>query len=107
MLWAGLLLPPFAMLTQMQVNYSLLRWACDGGYQLPLHLVSLAALVVTALSGWMAWRSWQRAGREWPGEEGGTLTRSRFMALVGLLTSTLFFVVIIAQWIPVFIFKPC
>jgi len=39
--------------------------------------------------------------------EGTGLARGRFMALTGLLVSALFFLLILAQTIPIFFIDPC
>jgi hypothetical protein len=107
LLWAGLLVPPAAWLLQLQAAYLMVYVSCATGGNLAYHLASLAALAVAAAGGLLSWRNWRRAGPEVPGERGGPLTRSRFMALLGVLTGALFSVVIIAQWLPGFILPPC
>jgi hypothetical protein len=106
-LWAGVLVPPMALLSHMQVNYTLTQQLCPGGRTLWLHLVTILFLLITAGIGLIAWRAWGRAGRLWPDESENRKVRNRFMAAVGLLISGLSFLVILAQWIPQFIFNPC
>jgi hypothetical protein len=106
-LWAGLLLPPLAFLINLEVAYALVPVACSSQNALPVHLVHLTCLILTLLGGIIAWRSWQRIGATWPGEEGGAVARSRFMAGTGVLSSVLFALVIVAQWIPSFLLNPC
>jgi hypothetical protein len=106
-LWAGVLAGPLATLTQLQVNYALVLWACGAGREWALHLVSLLALLVTAAGGLLSWRNLRRAGGGWEEEGAGVLPRSRFMAVVGVLISVLISLVVIAQWIPIFVYGPC
>ena len=107
-LWAGVLAGPTAMLAQLEVNYALVNWACGAArWELALHLVSLLALVVTVGAGLLSWRNWRRAGGGWEDEGAGVMPRSRFMAAVGILISALFSLVIIAQWISIFVHGPC
>ena len=106
-LWAGVLAGPLAMLTQLQVNYALVLWACGAGREWALHLVVILALVVAIAGGLLSWRNWRRAGAGWEDEGAGPLPRSRFMAAVGILISALLSLVIIAQWIPIFVYSPC
>ncbi len=106
-LWAGILAGPVAWLLQMQTGYALVPWACATGHVFVLHLVTLGGLLIAAAGALIGWREWQRAGREWPKGKGGPQTRRRFMAVLGLLTSVLFFFVIVAQGIPSFILNPC
>jgi hypothetical protein len=72
-----------------------------------LHALSVLTLALALAGGWVAWREWKRAGAEYPGEEGGTIPRSRFMAFLGMLGSALFSLTILAQWTASFFLNPC
>lgn len=106
-LWFATLAGPAAWLLGLNADYALVRIACTEWTMLPLHLVSLATLALALGGGVVAWREWQRAGGEWPGEGGGVLTRSRFMAVLGLLGSGLFSLIIVAQWTTKLFLNPC
>jgi hypothetical protein len=106
-LWAGVLLAPLAFLSNLQVNYTLTQQLCPGGRTILLHIVTIIFMLIAAGGSLIAWRTWQRAGKEWPDESGDNRTRNRFLALVGLMLSALSFLIIFAQWIPQFIFNPC
>src|SRR4051812_45535055 len=106
-LWAGILAGPIAWFLQMQVSYALVPWACATGHLIVLHLLTLGGLLIAAAGALTAWREWQRLGREWPKGAGGPQARSRFMAVLGLLASIMFFLVILAQGIPSFLLNPC
>ena len=109
-LWAGLLVGPMAGLIQLQVNYALVLWSCSHRALWPLHLVSVLALLATLFAGLIAYRVWQRLSvtRVSVKEDGaGPIARSRLMSLVGLLISILMSLVIIAQWLAVFVYDPC
>lgn len=106
-LWTGLLAGPVVWLMQFQANYTLVQWVCRGGTHLVMYLVTLFALLLVACAGFLSWRLWQEAGRDWPDEEAGPRPRSRFMAVMGLITSAFFFMIIIAQAIPNLFFAPC
>ncbi len=107
LLWLSVLAPPMAALTQLQTNYALVLWACGAGQTWALHLVAALALAVAAGSGLLAWRNWRRAGADWEDGGAGVLPRSRFMAAVGMLVSAHSALVIIAQWIAVFVYSAC
>jgi hypothetical protein len=107
LLWWGVLAPPLTMLIQMQINYSLVLWACAAGRTWAIHLVFILALGITILSGLLSFRNWRLAGAQWEADGAGVLPRSRFMAVVGILISGLITLVLIAQWIPVFVYGPC
>ncbi len=106
-LWAGLLLAPAAFLLNLEVAYALVPTACSTGTRLLMHIVHLVCLFLAAAGALTAWRSWRLTGEIWPGGAGGRLSRSRFMAGVGLLLSLFIVMVIVAQWIPSFVLSPC
>jgi hypothetical protein len=106
-LWSGLLLPPLAFLTNLAIAYALVPRACTTNEPLLLHLVHFVSLLLTLAGGLVAWRVWRATGAEWPGDAGGPLGRSRFLAGSGLLSSGMFALVILAQWFPGFVLDPC
>lgn len=106
--WAGLLIGPLAWLLQLQVAYTLVPWACAHDvHAISLHIVTIATLLLAAGGCFIAWHTWQAAGQQWPSGEGGAIGRSRFMAVLGLVTSAMFFLVILMQGIASFILHPC
>jgi hypothetical protein len=107
LLWACVLAGPLAALAQLQANYALVLWACGSGGTWALHAVSLLALLVAAGAGLLAWRNWRKAGARWEDGGAGVLPRSRFMSAVGMFVSAHSALVVIAQWIAVFIFGAC
>jgi hypothetical protein len=106
-LWTGILTGPLAWGLHLQASYALTQVACDTGRQWLLHLVSLGALLLVAAGGSIAVRLWRRlpAGSASEGEE--LWTRSRFMALFGMVFSAFFGLVIVAAWIPSWILGAC
>jgi hypothetical protein len=106
-LWFGVLAGPLAFLVNLQVMYMLVPWACTGGWRLGLWLFP-PLMVALALAGVLvAWTSWRRVGREWPGEEGGPQPRSRFLATLGVLVSATMALVVVAHWLATFFISPC
>jgi len=106
-LWFGILAGPLAFLLNLQLSYMLVQPVCVTAHHIILHLVPAGALLLTASGGVSAWRNWQRTGQVESSIAAGVLPRSRFMAGVGLLTSGLFILAIVAQWLPNFILTPC
>jgi hypothetical protein len=99
---------PFAVLASMQAKYVVVPWACGAGAGVAaLHLTALAAVLLAVWVGWLAMRSWRRAGGGWPDEEGGPRGRSRFMSVLGMMLSALSILVIVAQWLPDLLGSPC
>lgn len=106
-LWAGFLIAPLAFLLNLQADYTLTQKLCPAGPMLILHLLTLLFLLGAVGGGYLAWLNWQRAGLIWPGEAANKHVRNRFLAALGLAFSVLCSLIIIAQWIPQFIFNPC
>lgn len=106
-LWTGVLGGPIVWLFSFEAKYALAPWACTFQDKMGLYLVSLAALVLCAGSGILAWREWTALGKEWPGGGGGTEARSRIMAIGGVLMSAMFFLVVLAQAIPEVLLQAC
>ncbi len=106
-LWAGLLAGPLAALLQLEANYALVLHACRTGDEFWLHVVSVVALALTVAGGLLSWRNWRSAGAEWEDEGAGVRPRSSFMAAVGIMINALLALVVVAQWIPIFVYGPC
>jgi hypothetical protein len=106
-LWAANLLGPAAVLATLQVSYMLADRACPTGDMLPVHLTSLAGVLVALLGGAIGWREWRRWAARHAGEDGGRAGRSLFLSLLGLLTSGVAALVIVAQWSANLFFHPC
>ena len=108
--WFGVVGPPLAMLTFQEVAYGLAPWACARGGpfgRVPMHAAMLLALGVSVWAGLVAWRNWQRAGGEWPGDDGDPRARTRFLSALGVLGSAFFALIVVGQWVAVFVFHPC
>lgn len=89
-LWLGFLLPPAAWLLHVSVSFGVATALCGSGSQWVLHLLTVAALAVSLAGGWIAWRNWRATGEDTNPDEGGTLARSKFLALAGLASSAFF-----------------
>jgi hypothetical protein len=105
--WVGLLLAPVVFAAHLQINYVLIRWACLRHGDVWVHVVDVLAVLAAALGTAVAWGVWARAGRTEPGEEGGSLPRTRFLGVVGVGFSALITLVLFAQWVAVFFISTC
>lgn len=104
MQWLGVLTGPVVLLTSLSIAYALVHFACASGERWPLHAVSVIALLLTlggALSAWYI----MRTGRS--PDENRTAARSRFMAIIGLMLSGYFVLVVIVLTIPQFMLSAC
>jgi hypothetical protein len=106
-LWAAVLLGPLASLIALQVGYVLAERACGTGQMLPVHLSFLGSLLLALLGAATGWREWRRWGARQAGEGGGREGRSRFLALLGLISGAFFALVIVAQWTANLFLHPC
>ena len=108
-LWAGALAGPAAFFLHLELDYVFVPWTCEHGNRWLLHLVALLAIAVTAAGAALSWRNLDRAGRDWPenADEGGSIARARFVAGLGVAMGALFLLVMLAQWIPIWILDPC
>ncbi|HET9983900.1 MAG TPA: hypothetical protein VFQ38_09950 [Longimicrobiales bacterium] len=106
-LWFAVFGAPLAWFVALVVAYALPAWACAAGRRWPLHAVYVVALVVCGGALLSARRIRRTTGDTEPGEAGGPLERTRFLAALGILASTLFGLVTLAQWIATFVIGPC
>jgi hypothetical protein len=105
--WIGFFLAPAAFFAHLQIRYVLVPWACATNGQLWIHVVDVLALALALLGAFIAWRTWQSAGREEPSEAGGAVPRTRMMGVMGLGASLMFALVLLGQWMTTFFFSPC
>jgi hypothetical protein len=105
--WVGFFLAPAAFFAHLQLRYVLVPWACVRDGEASIHLVGALSVVLAALGAFVAWRTWQRAGAEDPGEAGGAMPRTRLLGVVGLGMSLLFTLLLLAQWATAFFLSPC
>jgi uncharacterized protein YqgC (DUF456 family) len=103
----GLLLGPVVALVNQELIYSVNMWACGHGLHAVIHIVPALCLIVTIGAAITAYRDWKAVGAGVEDEEATVATRSRFVALLGMMTSIFSTAVIIAQWAAVFVFDPC
>ena len=86
------------------MGYLLVHPACLKNDMTPLHVVQILCLAAALGGGLIAW---QALRRERAGEAGGRGDRSRFLAGLGVWTSALFALVIVAQAVPSFVLHQC
>jgi hypothetical protein len=106
-LWFGVLAGPTAALVCLEVAYMSVPWACRTGHVLPLHLVPLVTALVAIVAGLVARRDWTVVEPTWPDDAEGVLSRTRFMAACGVMLSAFSVLVIVGQWLAIFILDPC
>ena len=105
--WIGMFLAPAVFALHLQITYNVIPWACVRGGDVWVHVVDVLAVLLSLAGTIVAWRVWLSAGREVPGEGGGSLPRTRFMGATGLGLSAVVTLVLFAQWVAAFFVSPC
>ncbi len=121
-LWFGLFGAPALWSLQVVINTALVSHSCfpkseplaspvAGSLWGLVLLSSIIAAGVAAAAGATAWRTWRRTRKEHHGEREALLEvgegRTRFMAMAGMLLSTVFLFGIIMNTLPLFLVPPC
>lgn len=107
LLWMAILLGPAVWFASFCANFVLAPWACAAIGKPALYGVSATGLLVTAGCGITGWVEWRNLGREFPGESGGAVARSRTLASGAVLLSGMFFLVILAQLVAEAVLGAC
>ena len=103
----GVVVGPIAVLVNEELIYVTNMWACGTGKQMAMHVVPIVCLTVALGAGLLAWRDWDRVGRGVENEAATVDSRSRFLALGGMAISALSALIILAQWLAIFVFGAC
>jgi hypothetical protein len=106
-LWAGILAGPVAWAIDLEVSYALVTWTCQTRQTGILHLVTLAALALTGVGAMLSWVALGQTRSAGPTDGGQPAQRARFMAVLGLSSSVLFAITIVAGGIPRWILDAC
>ena len=106
-LWVLIIAAPVIVAAEMQANFVLVRQACSMQRNIALYAVIVVATVLTIATAMIAVSIWRRAGASWPTEASDVATRIRFIAVLGILSSAMSFLVILAQGIATVHFDPC
>ena len=105
--WMLMVVPPLITAAQHEAMFVIVRQACAAQRNVMLYGVNIVALLLIALFGLMAYLTWREVGPEWPSEGADVATRTRFIAVVGMLGSGLFFLVALAQGLATVYYDPC
>jgi hypothetical protein len=109
-LWIGVLAGPLVWLALLETNYVLSYVSCETRHTWFLHVAALAAFVLVAAAGAMAWASGPPGDsqeRTPPVTRSTAEVRARWMSLVGVGISLWFLLVILAMEIPALVVPPC
>ena len=103
----GLLLGPLAALVNEGTVYATNMWQCGAGTPLNMHVVALICLAIAIGAGLLARADWARVGCGSESEAATIDSRTRFLALTGMAASALSALLIVMQWLAVFVFGAC
>jgi len=106
-LWIGILAGPVAFAIDLTASYALVQWVCASRQFSLLHLITLLAILVVMTGAWASWLALQRAREDLPDDGGWPRQRARFMAVLGLASSSLFLLAILANEVPRWVFDAC
>jgi hypothetical protein len=98
--------PVFALAMQ-SLAYAEVPWACTRGRPALVHLVPAIFVALTLLAVVTGYSAWSRADRHGQTDADTVEDRTRFLGLGGLMLSLASLVLILAMWIPLFVFDPC
>jgi hypothetical protein len=105
--WTMVVVPALICAAHQEANFVLVRQACWLQRNTILYVVALVSLGLIALMGLVSYLTWRSLGSQWPGESADIATRTRFIAMLGMLGSGLFFLVTLAQGIATVYLNPC
>ena len=107
-LWAGVLGSPLLWAVQFQLTYMLVPWCCTHHNRWLIPLIHLVFLLITLACGVLCLGHWRELGMEMPrSQEVEQLARRKFLAVLGLMSASLFSLLIIAHTVPSFFLDPC
>ena len=107
-LWAGVLGAPAVWGLQLQAGYAISPLLCHVGSHLLHYLLTVVCATLTVIAFLLSRREWMRAGRQSADQtDGGTVARTAFLGVLGMITSTLFTIVVIAQGLAAVFFDGC
>jgi hypothetical protein len=106
-LWIGVLAGPVAWALDLTISYVLAKPACLSRRIPMLSLVTVGALLVITIGCTVAWRALQSVPSDLATDGGGELHRARFMAVLGLCSSAMFAVFVLAFDIPKWVMDGC
>ena len=106
-LWMLVIAAPVILAAEMQANFVLVRQACSMQRNVALYAVIVVAMILTIATAVVAISIWRRVGPVWPADGVDVASRIRFIAVLGILSSAMSFIVILAQGIATVHFDPC
>ena len=107
-LYAGLLGSPILWVVQFQLSYMLVPWVCTHRNVWLIPLVHAVFFIASVALGVLSWREWRRVGTSTPeSQEEEQTARTRFLGAMGVMSASLFSLLILSHAVPSFFLDPC
>ena len=106
-LWTGILAGPTAWAFDLTASYAVVKWVCHTRSYAMLPLITAASLAMVVGAAAISWTALMRTTDDVPTDGGRPRQRARFMAILGLASSGLFALQILAGAIPHWVFDAC
>ena len=106
-LWLLMIVGPAIVAAEQQANFVLVRQTKTKQHNVTLYVVTIVAMLLTIVTAMIGVSIWRRTGATWPTEESDLANRIRFISVLGILSSALSFLLIVAQGIATVNFDPC
>ena len=99
--WAGVLAGPLAWSAMLGCDYSLTKWSCGHETAYVLQVIAVLAIACTLAGGYAARHTLMLVPAPVVGDGGQAVDRSRFMGRLGLASTALFAVLLVAESVPI------
>lgn len=103
LLWIGAVGAPIAWAIQFLIIYALVPHVCKVGASKSLHITSAVFILLGVSAGVLSWWNLGRKEHSFEEERESII----FMSRMGLMTSAMFTLIMLAQIIPTFFIDPC
>ncbi len=106
-LWTGILAGPIAWAFNLMASYAVVKWVCHTNRESILQLITFGSLAVVIGAAAVSWIAFTRTAHDEPTDGGRPRQRARFMAMLGLASSALFALQILAGAVPHWVLDAC
>jgi hypothetical protein len=106
-LWTGILAGPIVWAIVLLASYAMVKWVCQTDNHAALNLITIASLAVVLGAAAISYLALTHTRNDVPTDGGRPRQRARFMAILGLVSSALFALQIIAGAIPHWVLDAC
>jgi len=98
---------PVLALIMQSLAYSEVPWACTTGKHVVMHVIPAVFVLIILVVIVASYSAWSRTGPDRHMDANTVRDRTRFLGLCGLTLSVASLALIVAMWVPLFVFDPC